>query len=338
MHIILNQLLLYCSLLLCTVCMGCSDMSDAERAKMRAEIQSQLDAQYPDMGLTVLGASRSIDAGGNIYWDRYIFHVKDKTGLVFSHFWYDKGKRIAPRLRETHAKASRKRDIREYLSAALPSDLKADVHMGVNERDIHIFCTKELTAGNKDAVIDALRATLDQADAALRMGGYVVQVLFARQGSGATGPPPYGYDGYLGVVLFSGQVTPCFQLAGKYAEDVLLPAVKAKAREIADREGWSVSTVATFFQINQKDFSEIFAGIDLTRKDSPESMCLNMIFDTGRLELKEHAIVSIPHAASESRQSRYAAWRELIPSRFRCPEQVGRPKVQTRYCWWWEVR
>ena len=334
----MNQLVFLFIFLLCIGFSGCSGASDAEREKMRSAIQAQLDAQYPDMGLTVEGVSRSFGSTDIVYWDRYAFRVKDKTGLDFWHYWYDNEKKLAPRLREAHKKASRLREIREGLRAALPSWLQTVVYVGVNERDIHIFCMSALTADNKDAVIEALRATLDQADTELHMGGYAVQVLFTRQGSGASGPPPYGYDDYLGVVLFPGQGTACFQLAGQYTDDVIQPAIKAKAKEIADREGWSIDTVIKFFQINQEDFSEIFVGVDLEREDERDTTCLYMIFDTESLELNEYSIMSMPHVEGDTQQSRYAAWREMIPSRFRCPNQAEKPKVQVVHSWWWDVR
>lgn len=132
---------------------------------------------------------------------------------------------------------------------------------------------------------------------------------------------------------------PCFQLAGKYIDEVIAPTVKARAKEITDSEGWSRDPTATkFLQINQEDFSEIFAGVGLEREHERDSTYLFMVFDTASLEVKEHSFVRLPHAESDTRQSRYAAWKEMIPSRFRCPDQAKGPKVQVQYGSWWDVR
>lgn len=337
----MNLLRFFLMLLLCANLAGCSEMTDAEREKIRTEIQAHLDAQYPDLELAVLGVELSPrdDAGAVAMWDRYAFTIRDKSGLVIRHHWFEGSKSLAPGLRKRHYQAVRKREIREFITAALPPELKTDVYVGINERDIQIFCMNILTAENKEAVIKALRATLDQADAALTMGGYAVQALFTWQGRGPHGRPPFGYDGYLGVVLFPGQGMPCFQLAGKYIDEVIAPTVKARAKEITDSEGWSRDPTATkFLQINQEDFSEIFAGVGLEREHERDSTYLFMVFDTASLEVKEHSFVRLPHAESDTRQSRYAAWKEMIPSRFRCPDQSKRPKVQVQYGSWWDVR
>ena len=336
----MSRLLLLFTLLFCIGLVGCS--SEKERARERAtriaEIQSQLDEHYPDMELTAEGASHSPGNGGGFSWGQYAIGVKDKTGLDFQHFWDDQAKKLAPGLREAHKNAARKRDIREFLTANLPPELKVDVYIGKNERDIHIFCMNVLTAANKEAVIQALRATLDRADAALQMGGYAAQVLFTGQGRAPTGPPPYGYEGYLGVVLFPGQERQCYQLAGKYAEKVVQPKVRAAAKEIGEREGWSLDVFAKFFQINQEDLSEIFVGFDLERENDRDTTCLFMIFEAEHLKLKEYSIVTMPHAEGATNPSRSAAWKAMIPDRFRCTRQVEPPRVQIQYSLWWNVR
>ena len=172
------------------------------------------------------------------------------------------------------------------------------------------------------------------------MGGYAVQAMFTWQGEGATKPSPgiWDYTPYLGVVLCSGEMgRPCFQLAGRQAE-AMWETARAKAQEIMKVGGWSEGRTATeFFRINQEDFSEVFAGFGLERENERNSTYLFMVFDTESMALKEHSFVRQERAESDTRQSRYIAWKAMIPDRFRCPPPEKKPKLVIRRWRWWDA-
>ena len=62
-----------------------------------------------------------------------------------------------------------------------------------------------------------------------------------------------------------------------------------------------------------------------------------MVFDTESMALKEHSFVRQERAESDTRQSRYIAWKAMIPDRFRCPPPEKKPKLVIRRWRWWDA-